>query len=353
MAAVGTVLLMDDAGNQTVYLPSADTELARGTALSTAVAAAAAGDTILIGPGTYRLASNAKLAPPANCTIAGAGMFRTTIKFINTDAVQSVPYLEYKDGCEIRDLKAIMRNEADDAYAAGFVMGNTDSSGTLTALLQNVWLEGRDDGIYCLNNHTEHLTLINVWIRGGWDGIVWRPDGTNSTFKAYDLDMLLSESIYGTGGPADGTYGVSLGPAASTNQSYEIFGGKISVAASGDAHAVRQDSGTLTMNGVRIITATGTSQLAIRSLNDGHHSFSSALNLGPGCMFEYDKVSIASGVTVNYLGQGQTTAKNPLDGTAGNRPRGPFVGAIYRYSSDGKLYRCTDRTTPTFVLESP
>jgi hypothetical protein len=73
LAAVdfGTVMLKTDAGVTTYYEPSADTDAARGTALATAIAAHAAGDTIVVGPGTYDLSDDFTLL--AGASLIGMG----------------------------------------------------------------------------------------------------------------------------------------------------------------------------------------------------------------------------------------------------------------------------------------
>jgi hypothetical protein len=351
MAAVGTILRLDDTGNITLYTPASDSDTARGTALKTAVDASTAGDLIDIGPGTYQLAELDTLTLKANQTLAGAGWGLTVLKFINSNTPQIRTGIKYVDGCEIRDLKAIYRNVADNAYAAGFVMGNSDTSGTLSAVIRNCWLIGLDDGIHCLGAHTEHLRLYSIRIDGGYDCIVWRPTGTNSTFKMYESSVVLDQATIGA---AAGGLAVGLGAAASTNQTFEIFNSQIHATtnAGQPAHALRQDTGTLTLNGTAITTAgPSTNRKTIYCLNDGHHSFASALNIGPGCSFDADRVDIASGVTVTGLGPivCPSTAENPLDGTAGNRPKSAAVGSLVFYTGDSKVYVCTSRTTPTWV----
>lgn len=53
LGALSQVTLLGDDGSQTVFPPAADTNAARGTALQAAKTAAASGDTIFVGPGTY------------------------------------------------------------------------------------------------------------------------------------------------------------------------------------------------------------------------------------------------------------------------------------------------------------
>lgn len=70
--SAGLIALYTDAGVITYFQPSADTDAARGTALVAAFAAHAAGDSIVIGPGTYQISST--LTPLDGVSVTGIGM---------------------------------------------------------------------------------------------------------------------------------------------------------------------------------------------------------------------------------------------------------------------------------------
>lgn len=70
--------LIHDDGTSTVYQTSADTDVARGTALRNAVAASASGETLIIGPGTFDIGANKLVFLGAE--IRGAGRSATNIQ---------------------------------------------------------------------------------------------------------------------------------------------------------------------------------------------------------------------------------------------------------------------------------
>lgn len=69
------VVVKNDMGTKGTYRPTADSDAARGAALTLAVAAAASGDVIKLGPGNYTPADT--LALPEGVELCGAG--RTTV----------------------------------------------------------------------------------------------------------------------------------------------------------------------------------------------------------------------------------------------------------------------------------
>lgn len=87
----GTVMLKTDAGVTTFYEPSADTDAARGTALATAIAAHAAGDVIVVGPGDYLMSASITLLDGASLIGQGRPLLYSTglsdalIRIVNDD----------------------------------------------------------------------------------------------------------------------------------------------------------------------------------------------------------------------------------------------------------------------------
>ncbi|KKT75025.1 MAG: hypothetical protein UW71_C0009G0015, partial [Parcubacteria group bacterium GW2011_GWB1_44_7] len=78
----GAVQIVHKDGSATFYHPSANTDLARGTALNSAVAAAVSGDVIVVGAGTYQIAESgvdASITLPDNVSLIGQGRTATNI----------------------------------------------------------------------------------------------------------------------------------------------------------------------------------------------------------------------------------------------------------------------------------
>lgn len=108
------VILLKDNGTKSTYLYAADTDAARGDALDLAIAAAAAGDHIILGPGTF----DTSITLPADVAITGAGIYRTIVTAITrTDADE--PY-QIKDLSTSDGIHPLMRFQTIDRNGGGF-----------------------------------------------------------------------------------------------------------------------------------------------------------------------------------------------------------------------------------------
>lgn len=78
-AFTGNVVVTHKNGNQSVYQASANTDIARGTALASAVSAAVVGDSIAVGPGTFDIVTSLLTFPTGTISLIGAGIDVTKI----------------------------------------------------------------------------------------------------------------------------------------------------------------------------------------------------------------------------------------------------------------------------------
>ena len=186
-AGQGRVLHVSKAGNDantgiaTTYPIdlSADSKLTFASAL----AAAGAGDTIVVWPGTYA----EKLDITKDLTVDGFGLDKTIFS-VASGAGGSVHFSSVSN-FEVRGVSCITSDTGSDAL--GFDVGNSGST-MVRGLLEDCYLEGDFDGIHCKS--ANNITLRRVHGKGKFDGIqtgsgenrliedcVAETDGTNTT----------------------------------------------------------------------------------------------------------------------------------------------------------------------------
>lgn len=153
----GTVMLKTDAGATTFYKPSADTDAARGTALESAIAAHAAGDVIVVGPGDYELTGSFALLEGASLIGQGRPLLyadklsNALIRLINDDVtVEGIDV--------ITDAVGFGELSATPISVSGIVLrdvSHTPSAASNTSGLQFTEVIG--------GGTTEHTVQIDVW----------------------------------------------------------------------------------------------------------------------------------------------------------------------------------------------
>lgn len=187
-------------GKTTYYRASADTNVARGTALQNAFAASAAGDTVIIGPGNYRLS--------AELSVLGS----------QTIILQSSHIYSASDASDIFEAAG---TDNWRIRGSGVLEGNGLASGAYTAEAGI-----RVSGNNCYAWSIEGITFINF--KGG--GIV--VTCSNSSYKGGHISQVHAESsTYGlyTGSGAEYLNVNGSTFAANTTGMY-VGGGNINVA---------------------------------------------------------------------------------------------------------------------------
>ena len=214
LAAVdfGTVMLKTDAGVTTFYEPSADTDAARGTALATAIAAHAAGDTIVVGPGDYQLSASFTLLTGASLIGQGqpllyaTGLSDALVRLINNDILV--------EGIDTQtDFVGFGRVSKTPVSVSGIVLRNvthTPSSASNTSGLQ--FTESIGGGV---QEHTVELSAYNSKFYGGSTlgyGVHMNLDD-GSVVNLWDCDVygatdgLLNKTTSGTSTGVTNIYG--------------------------------------------------------------------------------------------------------------------------------------------------
>lgn len=195
MPMVAGVVLQLDAGNRAVYPPSADTDAARGTALIAAVAAAAAGDSIYLGPGAYNIGTT-QLVLPAGSSLIGQGFGTTSIV-----ADKRTNNLKVATGVTIQGVKISVLSPSS---SSGHSLIGNESAAYSNVTIRDCHLIGEQDifnGYGEFNNTS--IRLVGCILESKFDVFNHTP-GTGNTIDI-DSCWVIAD---GTGNP-DGSAALS------------------------------------------------------------------------------------------------------------------------------------------------
>lgn len=172
------VVITHKGGTKTGYAPAADTDVARGTALIAAVAAAVSGDVIQLTANTYDLGS-AMLALPAGVSLVGAGKAQTVVKSLVTCGTDGLPadlgpVILPGSGSLIKDMKVWGTADWSDGNkivaAVGVIYRSTGIQNTVPTsfTVENCELRGESDAFLVVNQGTDPcaIRLNNVDMYG-------------------------------------------------------------------------------------------------------------------------------------------------------------------------------------------
>ena len=190
----GEVAIIHKDGTQTRYNASADTDVARGTALVTAVTAAVDGDTIYLSAHTFDMQDNiidTSIGGTGAFNVRGAGKYATVIKsssYISGAGSKGMIIEPAEDG-EVSDLSIVSTADVGK-YAAGW--GRSGSADSIAnAVLRNVYISSDADGVYFIGTSAVESTisLINVTILTKFDVIFWRSTTAAESLNIYDSHL--------------------------------------------------------------------------------------------------------------------------------------------------------------------
>lgn len=241
----GSVLRFSDTGTVEEYKPTADTDVARGTALRSAVGDMSAGDHVFIGAGSFDIGNNT-LSQPGSTSISGAGAESTIIYGTNSR------WLHKPTGDDF-ELSNLTLDQDIDFGSFGRATGLQAVDTAVTGgRFINVKTISDTDGFYYSANGSE-LTCINCHFKSRFDAT--RIEGTGSVYRFYSCklesigDSLASGAnisiALGTSGSSttycygcvidasstDGGMAGTLGVEGSSTRAY-LYGCKISSSAS-------------------------------------------------------------------------------------------------------------------------
>lgn len=143
LVPAGQVLLVRSNGTKKSFMATADTDVARGTALAAALAACVSGDVVYIGPGNYSTTAGSGFTLPQGASLIGSGMFATNLINASTG---SVVCLGVTGPCYVADLSAKIPSTAGNNIVTPVSMYTQAASGV--AQFWRVNAEGATDGWY-------------------------------------------------------------------------------------------------------------------------------------------------------------------------------------------------------------
>jgi len=257
--AIGVATIRHADGTTTTYRATADSDTARGAALQSAFTASAAGDVILLGPGTYGIAASLNFSAKPSIHIKGSGKLVTTIRATANFA----PMIYASTEMSIEDL-TLDGGGQTNAYGLG--MDGSLVTTPMTLRVASVRFKGNHDclllgaptGSDIRFNDCEFLTTVQTAI-GVSDAMVLTGPGefNNCLFfsDGANIGAVRAVNIYGAarfrgcqfktarGTGTDATLNVLLGA------DLEIDGGEIL------GTGVIVSGGTARLRNVRIDTA--------------------------------------------------------------------------------------------------
>ncbi len=285
VTAFGVVTLVHKDGTQTNYPATANTNAARWTALTTANTAAAAGDKMQIGPGTYdgttQLAFNSNLV-----AISGAGLKATVLH----STLQSNVHCAFLPASNQEffgiDFEGVSQTDITGGSAGNQPFGAEDSDTAFTNInIHDCKIGGAVDGFFVKNDSACSGVLRNVDIITEFDSVrgntvtavtpahafdfyncTFTQGGTNAsnkrgvvinmgTWRFFNCISISDDTSDSGGAGAHLCLGYS---ASGANTIIEVHGGKVSnTAGSSNNDFVQASSGTLKIDSAVVGGGTG------------------------------------------------------------------------------------------------
>lgn len=157
---ISQIYVIKEDGTVTNYTPSADTDVARGTALVAAAAAATSGSQVVVGPGDYDVGTTV-LILPAGVDLKGGGRDVTRILsqvLSNTAGCMVQP----RDGAVISDLSIIANASSLTEFQLPIGVFANDpfeqrpvQTPATNVTLRNLYISGTSDGIFLDDSDNE------------------------------------------------------------------------------------------------------------------------------------------------------------------------------------------------------
>lgn len=234
-ALVGEVTVLHKNGTTTAYNPATNTDAARGAALLAAFAAAVDGDLVYLVNGTFDLGNNGidlTLGNTGVVSIFGSGKYTTIIKSSVSQFV-----INAASASTASDLSIIVTSTG-----ATFTLPWGNETVVITnAILRNVYISGRTDGIYFQNHNNPGKVIAWIYncdINTNWDVVFLAESGTinvyDTTFNAVAISSVNSQLFAYGPHATDGLinlYNCQMSASGGTSNNFAVFseGGSITV----------------------------------------------------------------------------------------------------------------------------
>lgn len=220
-APMAPVVLVKPNGRRIPYGVGASTDAARAAAAELAIAAAASGDEIQCGPGTFDYGSGRMTDLPTGVTLRGAGKRRTTFVSTHPWTTTQYAFLNVTTDCHYCDF-GIIANPAGPSFAASPMGLPTDQSSSVTGwTISDVLLDGRIDSFFISGSgdFTLQGKFFRVSMRSVWDCFrINNPNLVSVDIEHHEPDYI-----------AEGEEGVVDDAALTTAISCHFAGGTVKV----------------------------------------------------------------------------------------------------------------------------
>ena len=291
-------------GTITPYSVATDSDIARGTALLNAMAAALDGDVIQLSANTFDVQVNQidlSLGGTGTVHLKGAGKYVTIIKSALSSQLGTRASVHPGNNSITADLSIIGTVVPGPQWVWGAL---TDDTSFTNAELINVYIQASIDGIY-INQDNCSAIIRNVTIHSTWDTIYI--SSLNSTFDIYDSEFVgvADPAIYS----GEKTGGITLGGSSTLNSfrnTISATGGTLQNrgyrATAKYNQATRQwQGGTVNIYGGSITTSGGGTP-ELFTLADLFAEYGSTINVTADTIYDPAKAVQSNGGVINVVG---------------------------------------------------
>ncbi len=297
----GGVIVYHKTGTLTAYVPTANTDAARGTALLAAAAASAQYDKLALSGGTFDVGANT-VTVAANVTIQGCGWDQTII----TGSKSGFPLILLVTGLQVCDVKVVITASDTNLRFPIGSLTSTSPASVQNVLIERVWIVGGSDGFYSIIGigNDYDFTLRHCKIISNWDCVaIYDKDSTqpaNSCTLTIDNCTLTTSGAYPTGQQNRAVVIEAIG--STTN----IYSTQITAISSGGGVTVAYGIlTTATINGVITVNVRGACRItasggALESFDLNMGKALNVINVDPAVQLV--EQTIGSTGTVNISG---------------------------------------------------
>jgi hypothetical protein len=260
-AKFGEVIVKVSDGTQRIYRATASTNAARGTALVTAVNAAAASSTILIGPGTFDIGTNNLVLTGANISLIGSGIDVTVIKS-QADLTVVGPIVVPSSGSVVGHMTIwgtlSLSSDGGTGYQAAYGFDSSVNTVAATSTVYSIKGIGDSDGFYFNNSSatSPYIVIRDSIMQTKYDAFAV----FGSRASSYDLYNNTLSAIGPSGYTGADSNAIATRGSGNINNIVKVYGGNL-IASNSTANASAASGVyigvpmTLELYGTRILTS--------------------------------------------------------------------------------------------------
>lgn len=250
----GAITRVTNPGDTEIYKPTAETSVARATAVRTALAASSTGQTVVVPAGTYDM-TNHVVTIPEGVTL---WLLPGAIIVSDVDGADDGAMVNpVGDGCTIVMWGATIKTKDSVSSGFQFPVGTTENAGlgpqpsfTNLRIFGGI-LQGQSDAFYIQHSEACSAKLYGVTLKSTFDACVAFNDAAGTValhvVECFDCAVEVVGPFAGTGPDADGLL-------AEDSATIRYYGGSIDVRFGGTGNnnaAIVEHSGVIELHNVR------------------------------------------------------------------------------------------------------